>query len=349
MSRPSLAITGVGVVSSAGVGIEPLMEALRSGRRCFQPVPVGTLAVEGHEWAPASAFRVADFMPPLKARKFDRSSQFAIAAAGMALKDAGIAPGELDSNRIGIVLGCGFGGITNSEEFLKGYFVGGVDGLIPLLFPNTVPNAAASNVSIEYRLKGPNVTMIQRFCSAESALLMAQRFIEEGRADVMLVGGVDEFTPLILKGFRELGQLRPGGYGRGFTEGSGIMVLERADHAARRNARVRGCLCAIGSVGLLPEGREREAVSRLLAGYPAPDLVSLSGIAPGRPELAGLFPDVPRLDTGALLGRSLAMGGIAMTAHLLTLAPGAPGIHLAASPEGPWFAVGFEGTVPARD
>ena len=127
------------------------------------------------------------------------------------------------------------------------------------------------------------------------------------------------------------------------------MVLERADHAARRTARIRGRLRTIDTIGLLPAGREREGVARLLAGYPEPDLVSLSGIAAGRPELAGLFPHVPRLDTGALLGRSLAMGGIAMTAHLLTLAPGATGIHLAVSPEGPWFAVGFEGTVPARD
>lgn len=349
MSRPSLVITGVGAVSSAGVGIEPLMEALYTGRRCFQPVPLEDLRQEGYEWAPVTAFRVGDFMPPLKARKFDRCSQFAIAAAGMALKDAGLDRGGLDPNRIGIVLGCGFGGITNSEEFLKGYFSGGGDGLIPMLFPNTVTNAAASNTSIEHGLKGPNVTMIQRFCSAESALLMAQSFIDDGRADVMLVGGVDEITPLILRGFHEIGQLRPGGHGRGFTEGAGILVLERADHAAHRNARIRGRLHAVTTVGLLPSGREQEGVSRLLAGYPEPDLISLSGVAAGRPELAGLFPGVPRFDTGAFLGRSLAMGGIAMTAHLLTLAPAATGIHLAASPEGPWYAVGFEGMVPTSD
>ena len=343
MNRVPLVITGVGAVSPAGVGIEPLRDALRNGRHCFQPVPVEILGEAGHEWAPASAFRVGDFMPPLKARKFDRCSQFAIAAAGMALKDAGLAVGELDSTRIGIVLGCGYGGITNAEEFLKGYFLGGADGLNPMLFPNTVPNAAASNTSIEHRLRGPNVTIVQRFCSAESALLMAQRVIEEERADIMLVGGVDEITPLILKGFQACGQLRPGGLGRGFSEGAGIMVLERADHAARRNASIRGRLQSIHTVGFIPAGREQEGLSRLLAGYPEPELITLSGIAPGHKELASLFPHVPRLDTGALLGRSLAMGGIVMTAHLLTLAPGATGIHLAASPEGSWYAVGFEG------
>ncbi len=343
MSHFSPVITGVGAVSAAGVGIELLMAVIRSGRPCFQPVPPEALGRAGEEWAPASAFRVADFMPPLKARKFDRCSQFAIVAAGMALKDAGITLEEMDPTRIGIVMGCGFGGVTNSAEFLKGYFSQGADGLIPMLFPNTVPNAAAGNSSIEYRLKGPNVTMVQRFCSAESALLLAQRFLEEERADIMLVGGVDEIMPVILKGFRALGQLRPGGSGRGFGEGAGILILERADHALRRGARLRGRLCGIRTLGLLPRGREQEGLARLLSGFPQPELLSLSGVAAGCKELAGLFPGVPRLETGALLGRSLAMGGIAMTAQLLTLAPGATGLHLAASPEGPWFAVGFQG------
>ena len=343
MIDSSVVITGVGAVSSAGVGVEPLMAAIRSGRRCFQPIPEELLPGAGDEWAPASAFRVADFMPPLKARKFDRCSQFAIAAAGMALKDASLVVGTLEPTRIGIVLGCGFGGITNSTEFLKGYFSGGADGLIPLLFPNTVPNAAASNTSMEYRLKGPNVTMVQRFCSAESAILMAQRFLEEGRADVMLVGGVDEIIPIILKGFRALGQLRPGGAGRGFGEGAGMLVLERGDHATRRGVRIRGRLQGVRTIGLLPSGREGEGFNRLLAGFPQPELLSLSGVAPESGRLAGLFPGVPRLDSGALLGRSLAMGGIALTVHLLTLPPGGFGIHLAASPEGPWFAIALEG------
>ncbi len=339
MSDISGVITGVGVVSSAGVGSELLMDAIRSGRRCFQGVPNDAGCESGDEWAPASSFRIADFMPPLKARKFDRCSQFAIAAAGMALKDAGFDVNKPEDTRIGIVLGCGFGGITNSQEFLKGYFAGGADGLTPLLFPNTVPNAAASNTSIEYRFKGPNVTMVQRFCSAESALLMGQRFLEEERADVMLVGGVDEIIPIILEGFRDLGQLRRGGAGRGFGEGAGIMVLERADHAVRRGARIRGRLHGIRTVGLLPAGREQEGLDRLVDGFPRPKLVSLSGVAPECGKLARLFPDVPQLDTGALLGRSLAMGGIAMTAHLLSIASEETGIHLAASPEGPWFSV----------
>jgi 3-oxoacyl-(acyl-carrier-protein) synthase len=349
MSATPLVITGIAAVSSAGVGIAALEEAVRSGRRCLRPVPEEILGQSGHEWAPAAAFRVADFMPPLKARKFDRCSQFAIAAAGMALSDAGIDRTDLDPLRVGIVLGCGFGGIRNSEEFLQGYFTGGINGLAPMLFPNTVPNAAASNVSIEVGFKGPNVTTIQRFCSAESALFIARRFLDEGRADVMLAGGVDEITPWTLSAFRALGQMRPDGSGHGFTEGAGILVLEREEHARKRKARIRARLKGINTIGLLLPGLEQDGLSRLVGGFAVPSLVSYSGVATDREELRTLFPAVPSLDTGVLLGRSLAMGGIAMAAHLLILSPGTAGIHLATSPEGPWFAVGFQGMDPGRD
>src|SRR5512136_1994581 len=210
-------------------------------------------------------------MPPLKARKFDRCSLFAVVAAGMALKDAGIDPAQMDPSRIGITLGCGFGGIANSEEFLRGYFSKGADGLIPMLFPNTVPNAPASNASIEHGFKGPNVTMVQRFCSAESAFLMACRFLEEGRADIMLTGGADDLTPIMLKGFHALGQLS--NYAAGFGEGSGILVLERREHALRRGAAIRGSLREIRTVGHFLPGKEAEGITRL-RGRVLPDIVS---------------------------------------------------------------------------
>lgn len=346
MNATPLAITGISAVSSAGVGIEPFRDALRTGRRCLQPLPAGLLDEATVEWAPAAAFRVADFMPPLKARKFDRCSQFAIAAAGMALRDAGIDPASVDPARVGIILGCGFGGITNSEEFLRGYFSGGAEGLAPMLFPNTVPNAPASNASIEHRLKGPNVTFVQRFCSAESAFLMARRLLEEERADIILTGGADDLSPTMLKGFRALGQLRGSGYGRGFGEGSGMLVLEREEHARRRGARVRARLGRINTVGRLLPSREEEGLRRLLAGVPDPSLVSFSGVAAGDRRLAGLFPGAGRLDIGALLGRSLAMGGFALTALVLSLPAGATGLSLTASPEGPWYACAVEGVSP---
>ena len=339
-------ITGLAAISAAGVGIDTLREALELGASRLKPVPEGILHGEGQLWGKADAFRAADFMPPLKARKFDRCSLFAVVAAGMALRDAGIAPGSLDPTRIGIVIGCGFGGISNAEEFLRGYFTAGAEGLVPMLFPNIVPNAAASNASIEHKLKGPNITVIQRFCSAESAFLMAQRFLEEDRADVILTGGVDEVTPLMLKGFQAMGQLR--GFGSGFGEGAGILVMERGDHARRRQATVLAGVGGVRTVGRMARGAAREGIERLLPGPCLADLVALSGTAPLEPALLHRLPAAPRLEPGRILGRSLAMGGLAMTSLVLRLAPGARGLYLAASPEGPYYAIDWQGGDPVQ-
>ncbi|KAF0219593.1 MAG: beta-ketoacyl [Geobacteraceae bacterium] len=341
-----IVVTGQAAVSAAGVGLEPLREALRRGSSHLQPVPEEILGEGGHFWGKADAFRAGDFMPPLKARKFDRCSLFAVVAAGMALKHAGVDMAATDRTRIGIVLGCGFGGIVNSEEFLSGYFTAGIDGLAPMLFPNTVPNAPASNASIEHGLKGPNVTFVQRFCSAEAALMMALRFLEEERADIMLTGGVDDLSPGMLKGFKSLGQLRS--HGEGFGEGAGLLVLEKRDHAFKRGADIMAGVGNVRSIGLLVPGAETEGIDRLWKSGGEVALVSLSGSACEMRPVLDRLPPVPRLETGKLLGRSLAMGGLAMVSHILTLPAGRNGLHLAASPEGPYFAIDFHGGPPVQ-
>jgi len=339
-----IVITGLAAISAAGVGLAPLQETLRTGASRLQPVPEEILGKAGHLWGKADSFKAADFMPPLKARKFDRCSQFAIVAAGMAIKDAGLDLKAHDSRRVGILLGCGFGGIANSEEFLRGYFTNGMEGLAPVLFPNTVANASASNASIELGLRGPNVTVVQRFCSAESTLLMAQRFLEEDRADVILVGGVDELPPMVIKGFQAVGQLRS--YAAGFGEGAGVLVLEKRSHARERGAAVRAILGEIRTVGLLLPGHEQEGVDRLLGGNVRAPLVSLSGSAAAEPLLLERLPAGERLEIAPLVGRSLAMGGLALVALALSLAPGQTALHLAASPEGPFYAVDLQGGDP---
>ena len=340
-----IVITGMGSVSAGGVGTEELKKSVEEKRCMLTPVPEEILGESGHLWGKAVGFRTGDFLPPLKARKLDRCSLFATVASGMALKDAAVDMSEIPAERVGIALGCGFGGIANSEEFLRGYFTKGVEGLVPMLFPNTVPNAAASNASIEYGFKGPNVTQVQRFCSAESAFLMACRFLEEGRADIMLAGGVDDLNPIMLQGFKSMGQLHR--YAAGFGEGSGIVVLERREHAIGRGVAIRGSVGGIRTIGCLLPGREREGAD-ILRGGERPDIVSLSGTAAEIPLLLEELENIPRLEVGKLVGRSLAMGGVAMTALLLTLSLGERALHLAASPEGPLFSIDFIGGSPVQ-
>jgi 3-oxoacyl-[acyl-carrier-protein] synthase II len=339
-----IVVTGFSAITSAGNGLEPVLELIGSGRDALTPVPAEHGVGIGRRWGKATGFKATDFIPPLKARKLDRCSQFAVAAAALALQDAGVDRNTITPERIGITLGCGFGGVANSAEFLAGFFAGGAEGMSPMLFPNTVSNAPASNVSIEYGLKGPNVTQVQRFCSAESAFMMACRFITEGRADIMLTGGVDDLTPLMLSGFAATGQLHR--YASDFGEGCGMLVLESAGHAAGRGARIKGRTDSISTVGRLLPGHEREGVDLLIAGFAPPVLVSLSGTVRDLPAAMERMSGIPALDTGRAIGNSLAMGGTAMAVLLSSLQPGQPGLHLAASPEGPYYAIRFSGGDP---
>lgn len=339
-----IVITGMAAISAAGVGVEPLAAALAEGRRCLTPIPE-EIAGSGHLWGVADRFKGTDFMPPLKARKFDRCSMMAVVAAGMALADAGINMKAVAPERVGIVLGCGFGGIANSAGFLTGYFEKGIDGLTPMLFPNTVANAAASNASIEHGLKGPNMTIVQRFCSAETAFDIACRSLEEGRADVMITGGVDELTPLMIEAFHAMGQLN--GYADAISEGCGLLVLERKRDAARRGAVVRGSVMNLGTVALVLPGCEDEAVGRLLPDTTGLSRISLSGTADRAEVILDRLPALPRLEPWRITGRSLAMGGLSLISLLLTLSAGERGLHLAASPEGPLVAITLSGGPPA--
>jgi len=337
-----IAVTGYSAVSSAGIGIKSVFDAVHRGDSCLKPIPVDVPGVKaGHYWGKVDQFKVTDFIAPLKARKFDRASQFSVAVAGLALADAGIDKGTIPSERIGIALGTGFGGIANASEFLSGYYKAGVSGLSPMLFPNTVANAAASNASIEHGLKGPNITFIQRFCSAESAVMAACRFIEEGRADVMLAGGVDELNPQMIRGFAATGQLTRSA--SGFGEGCGILVLERGSHAKERGATIKAQITGINVVGFLLPGAEKQGVSHLLQGQQSCEQLTVSGIESAAQPFLAVLKAASIYCPGPLIGRSLAMGGTVLGLLVSSLQDGEQGLHLAVSPEGPYYAISLTG------
>jgi len=346
MMKPirGIVITGYSALSAAGIGVAALLELVRSGDNALTAIPADVLGEDGFCWGKMAGFKASDFMSPMKARKMDRCSQFSVAAAGLALKDAGIDLKTIAPERVGIALGSGFCGVSTSAEFLTGYFKGGVEGLIPMIFPNTVPNAPASNASIEHGLKGPNVTMVQRFCSAESALLMACRFIEEGRADVMLTGGTDELVPLLIQGFAAMGQLKRNS--APFGEGCGMLVLESAAHAQQRGAVVRGYPECIRSIGMLIPGHKQQGIDLLTGRMDGCSLVSLSGCAADGPEVMDSVAGLPTMDIGRCIGRSLAMGGTSLATLVASLSAGARGMHIAASPEGPCYSMDIVGGAP---
>lgn len=341
-----IAITGFSTINAAGIGTEALLQAVQAGSSCLEPIPAEFLmnGKDNQLWGKADAFKATDFIAPLKARKLDRASQLTVAVAGLALADAGLSKGSFAPERIGIALGCGFGGIANSSEFLTGFFQDGVSGLSPMLFPNTVANASAGNTSIEYGLKGPNITIIQRFCSAESAVLAACRFIEEGRVDLMLAGGVDELTPQMLRGFAATGQLRR--FASGFGEGSGLLVLERTSHAMKRGAAIKAQIASISSIGFLLPTAKQQGIDRLIRGYAGFDKITLSGAEPTDQPVTKALGDCAVLEPGKIVGRSLAMGGLVVGLLSSSLAPGEQGLHLGMSPEGPFYRIVLQGGAP---
>src|SRR4030043_767352 len=178
MNKPTMAdricITGVGVVSSIGIGKEEFLSSLKNGNAGIGEIKeFDTHFSHSRRGGVIRSFHPKDFIPTSKSRRLDRGSQFAIAASKLALADAQFSVTQENSSRVGIVLGSGFCGLSSSEEFHRGQVLKGFLDLNPMLFPNTVPNAASSHASIELGIRGVNCSLVQSFCTAEAAILFA--------------------------------------------------------------------------------------------------------------------------------------------------------------------------------
>ena len=155
----------------------------------------------------------------------------AIVAGKQALA-AGALP--YDPTRIGVVLGTGLGTLEETIAFMRGYLEGGPEAASPLLFPSSVMNAAAGQLALECKLRGVNSTVNHRDASPLSALTMACDLLALGRADALVVGGVDELSGPALAGYRKLG-----GAALVLGEGAAMLLVEREDDAQKRGARIR--------------------------------------------------------------------------------------------------------------
>ncbi len=344
-------ITGVGVISTLGAGKEGFWRGLAEGRNGITEIAeFDTTPFRSKKGGLVKRFNPKAFIPPMKVRRLDRASQFAIAASKMALEDAGLKIGEdVPAERTGIILGSGFCGLANSEAFHRGQVLRGPEDLNPILFPNTVPNAAASNASIELGIKGPNSTVVQSFCTAEAAFLFGYQQLIAKRAEVILTGGVDELSPILYRGWNELcltawdegGGERSAPYDckrNGFIpgEGAGILVLERKKDALKRKARIYGQILgfAITAGASDPSKKVAQSITSALkragrkmvdfidgAGNSSPklDAVEAEGI---RLALPNHYLDIPLSSLKSMVGEGIASGGVRMAADLLIMERG---------------------------
>ncbi|MBO8129436.1 MAG: beta-ketoacyl-ACP synthase II [Peptococcaceae bacterium] len=252
--RSRVVVTGLGVISPLGTGVDTFWSALINGTS-------GIRTISRFDAAPFRtriAGEVPDFEPTKyidkkEARRMDRFTQFAVAAAGMALEDAGLDKTSLDGQRTGVILGSGIGGIQTFEEQTKILLDKGPSRVSPFFVPMMIGNMAAGQVAITFGLCGPNTTVVTACASSNHAIGEAYRAIRYGDADVIITGGTEaSITPLALAGFCALKALstrndapekasRPFDAERdGFVmaEGAGILVLENLEHAKKRGAPI---------------------------------------------------------------------------------------------------------------
>lgn len=347
-----ICITGVGVVSSIGIGKEEFLSSLKMGKSGIGEIKeFDTHFSRSRKGGIVRTFNPKDFIQPSKIRRLDRASQFAIAASKLALSDAQFTITNENSSRVGIVLGSGFCGLSSSEEFHRAQVLKEYVDLNPMLFPNTVPNAPSSHVSIELRIHGINCTLVQSFCTAEAAITFACDQIQSGRADLVLTGGVDELSEFLFRGFSELRFLatdqgegeRSCPYDRkrnGFIlgEGAGILTIEREEHARARGARIYGYILGWSIAGKSPTEDEALDIARAIRlsmrGREDISMDYISGAGNSsreldRTEAKGVrkaFPfqasKIPVSSIKSMVGEAIAIGGLRMVANVLSMNEG---------------------------
>jgi len=343
-----ICITGIGVITPIGIGKEEFLSALRIGKSGIEEIKsFDTSFSRSKKAGRVRSFNPKDFIAPGRIRRLDRASQYAIAASKLALADAGFTVTRENASRVGIVLGSGFCGLSSSELFHRSQVEKGFLDLNPMLFPNTVPNAAASHASIELGIQGVNCTLVQSFCTAEAAAVFACDQLRKGRTDFILTGGVDELSEPLFRGFSDL-RLLAKDQGDGerscpydqrrngliLGEGAGILAIETEEHARFRGARIYGHVLGYSLIGKSFPGQEAEDLKRsiriALHGRKdlIPDYVSGAGNSSrvlDAIEALGVknaFMDHTRPAVSSIksmIGEAIASGGIRMAADVLSL------------------------------
>jgi 3-oxoacyl-[acyl-carrier-protein] synthase II len=262
MSKKRVVVTGLGIVSPVGNSIPQVWDNLTNGRggisliTRFDPAPLPTRFA-----AQVSDFNPNDWMSPKEVRRMDTFIHYGLAAAKMAMDDAGLVVTEQNAERIGVNVGSGIGGLPMIEDTVREMIAKGPRRISPFFVPGSIINMVAGMISIQYGFKGPNVSMVSACTTSAHCVGDAARFIEYGDADVMIAGGSEATISMSgMGGFCSCKALserndspetasRPFDRDRdGFVlgEGAGILVLESLEHAKARGARIYAELAGMG-------------------------------------------------------------------------------------------------------
>ena len=265
MELKRVVVTGMGAITPLGLTAEESWENLKKGVSGAAPITHFDASQFKTQFAcEVKGFVESRYIDRKEARKMDLYTEYAVAAAKMALEDSGIDLETVDKDNIGVVLGVGIGGIHTFEEEAGNYAVNGPQlgpKYNPFFIPKMIADIAAGHISIEYGFHGPNYTTTSACASSSNALADAFNLIRLGKASAIITGGAEAaIWPAGVGGFNAMKALstrnddpthasRPFSASRdGFVmgEGAGILILEELEHAKARGAKIYAEMAGAG-------------------------------------------------------------------------------------------------------
>lgn len=263
MSR-RVVVTGMGAITPVGLNVEDFWQSLKDGKHGFATITrFDSSEYKAHVAAEVKGFEGKDYMDFKAAKRMELFCQYAVAAAGEALRDSGIDMEKEDPYKVGCAVGSGIGSLQAMEREYDKLVNKGPSKVNPLLVPLMISNMAAGNVSIQYGLKGKNINVVTACATGTNSIGEAFRAVQYGEADVMVAGGTESsVTPIGVAGFCSLTALSsvedpdkcslPFDKNRsGFVmgEGAGVVVLEELEHAKKRGAHIYAEVIGYGCTG----------------------------------------------------------------------------------------------------
>lgn len=263
--KKRVVITGLGVVTAVGVGIEPFWNNIINGVSGIDRITLfDTSDFEVKIGAEVKEFDPTKYMDRKEQKRTDRFVHFAVAAAKMALADSGLEIKAANAENIGVIIGSGIGGIKTFEDQTQTYLEKGPRRVSPFFIPMLIPDMGSGFVSIITGAKGPNHAVVTACASGTHSIGDSFRIIQKGEAIAMITGGSEAaITHLSYAGFTSAKALStnnddPKGSSRPFDlkrdgfvmgEGSGILILEELEHAKQRGAKIYAEIIGFGESG----------------------------------------------------------------------------------------------------
>ncbi|MBI4495658.1 MAG: beta-ketoacyl-ACP synthase II [Deltaproteobacteria bacterium] len=265
MSRRRVVITGLGMVSPLGTGVEKTWQALIQGKSGVARITrFDSTGYDTQIAAEVKDFVPENFMDRKELKRMDAFIQYAMASAVMAMEDSQLKVTPANASRIGVLVGAGLGGLATFETFHRILLEKGPGRISPFFIPMLIVNEAPGQISIRFGAKGPNSSVVTACATGNHSIGDAWRIIQRGDADAMIAGGVEAtITPLAVSGFNAMKALstrnaepeqasRPFDKDRdGFVigEGCGILILEELSQARKRGAKIYAEIVGYGLTG----------------------------------------------------------------------------------------------------